>query len=265
MNELIESLQQLGLTSYEAKVLIALTQYGSGTAADIHALSGIPRSAVYGVITRLDDKGLIETQNTKPMRYRALPPGRVIDRLKEDFENAVKFSREKLDSIYKARPEAASEDQVWNINGVKNVNDRIVQMLDSAEEEIIFASSYPSLNEVTKVYPIMGDIKQTVRKKISEGVQVKFTGRDKSYADEIEKAFPGAEVRTYRQRKKSHPLKGGILVVDNKEVLVVTIKDDVVTPNLSATWYSGREHVRIFKHFIEAEWETSSPVNAGPL
>jgi sugar-specific transcriptional regulator TrmB len=82
MNALIESLQQLGLTSYEAKVLIALTQYGSGTAADIHALSGIPRSAVYGVITKLRDKGIIETQNTKPMRYKSIAPDKVIDMLK---------------------------------------------------------------------------------------------------------------------------------------------------------------------------------------
>jgi len=60
MQLLIESLQQLGLTAYEAKILAALTQYGSRNAADLHTLSGVPRSAVYGVIDKLKNRGLIE-------------------------------------------------------------------------------------------------------------------------------------------------------------------------------------------------------------
>lgn len=260
MNELVESLQQLGLTSYEAKVLVALTQYGSCTAADIHALSGIPRSAVYGVITKLDDKGLIETQNTKPMRYKVPAPDVIINRLKADYEKAIEFSREQLENIYNERGGEKEEDTVWNISGVKNVNDKIVQMLESAKEEIIFASSYTSLSEVTKVYPIMDSIREAVRKKLSEGVKAKFTGRDTNHVEEILREFPGVQIRTYTSRKRSHPLKGGILLIDSREILVVTIKDDVVPININATWYNGKEHVQIFKHFIDTEWDSSVPV-----
>jgi len=259
MNALIESLQQLGLTSYEAKVLIALTQYGSGTAADIHALSGIPRSAVYGVITKLRDKGIIETQNTKPMRYKSIAPDKVIDMLKEDYEKAVRYSLEQLEEIYHAENGHAEEDAVWNISGVKNVNDKIVRMLESAREEITFASSYPALNRVIEVYPIMDSIKQTVQNKINEGVRVKITGRNKSWIGDIEKEFPGVEARAYKA-ESAHPLKGGILVIDDKEILIITIKDESVPLNITATWYNGKEQVLIFKHFIEVEWETSKPI-----
>ncbi|MDG6243352.1 MAG: helix-turn-helix domain-containing protein [Methanolobus sp.] len=261
MKELIDSLQQLGLTSYESKVLIALTQYGSGTAADIHALSGIPRSAVYGVINRLDDRGVIETQNTKPMRYKALAPNVIINKLKADYEEAIEYSLEQLKTIYNAREVEKEEDSVWNISGVKNVNDKIIHMLESAENEIIFASSYPSLYEVTKIYPIMDNIKETVRKKIGQGVNIKLTGRDKSNVKEIVGELPGVQVRTYSNDSKSNPLKGGILVIDNREILVITIKEDVVPINLNATWYNGKEHVQIFKHFIDTEWEASSPID----
>ncbi|AFV23530.1 transcriptional regulator, TrmB [Methanolobus psychrophilus R15] len=260
MNELIESLQQLGLTSYEAKALIALTQYGSGTAADIHALSGIPRSAVYGVITKLKDRGIIETQNTKPMRYKSIPPDRVIDILKEDYEKAIRYSQEQLEDIYRAVAGNTEEDAVWNINGVKNVNDKIVQMLESARKEVIFASSYQPLNRVIKVYPIMESLKDTVQKKINEGVKVKLTGRNKSWIADISKQFPGIEARAY-DTESSHPLKGGILVVDDREILVLSVKDDGIPLNLTATWYNGKEQVHIFRHFIEAEWDTSSPVD----
>ncbi|WP_342304101.1 helix-turn-helix domain-containing protein [Methanolobus sp. ZRKC5] len=261
MNSLIESLQQLGLTSYEAKVLVTLTQYGSRNAADIHALSGIPRSAVYGVIDRLKDRGLVKVQNTKPMRYRAYAPDVIIDKLKASYEDAVKFSNEQLETIYQAQEGSVEEDSVWNISGVKNVNDKILQMMESADEEIIFASSYSSLKKVIEVYPIMDSIRQMIQVKLGEGVKIKITGRDKAHVIDIAKEFSGAEIRVYKEKSNVNPLKGGILVIDNEELLVITIKDDIAPLTLNATWYNGKEHVCIFRHFIEAEWDTSRPVD----
>jgi hypothetical protein len=107
----------------------------------------------------------------------------------------------------------------------------------------------------------MDSIKQAILKKISEGVKVKITGRDKSHVDGIAEEFPGAEIRLYGEKSNSTPLKGGILVIDNHEILIITVKDDTVPMNLNATWYNGKEHVRIFKHFIEAEWDSSRPIN----
>jgi hypothetical protein len=132
-------------------------------------------------------------------------------------------------------------------------------MLESAREEITFASSYPALNRVIEVYPIMDSIKQTVQNKINEGVKVKITGRNKSWIGDIEKEFPGVEARAYKA-ESTHPLKGGILVIDDKEILIITIKDESVPLNITATWYNGKEQVHIFKHFIEVEWETSKPI-----
>lgn len=259
MNELIESLQQLGLTSYEAKVLIALTRYGSGTAADIHALSGIPRSAVYGVITKLRDKGIIETQNTRPMQYKVIPPDRVIDILKEDYEKAVVQSLVQLEEIYHAMAENTEEDAVWNISGIKNINDRIVRMLESATKEITFASSYPLLDKIIEVYPVMDGVKQVVHKKIREGVKLKITGQNQKGLANIVKEFPGVELRVY-DTKGDRPLKGGILFIDDKEALMITIKDENIPFNIAATWYNGKEQVNIFRHFIDAEWDASRSV-----
>lgn len=263
MNTLIESLQQLGLTSYEAKVLIALTRYGSGTVADIHALSGIPRSAVYGVLTKLKDKGVIETQNTKPMRYKAIAPDQVIDRLKVNYENAVETSLEQLEQIYHAPDASIEEDGVWNISGVKNVTDKIVQMLNSAKEEIILASTYPSLNKTTETYPIMEIITTKLQEKIDEGLKVKITISEPQARSDHQtgkKPIHGAEVRVYSTEDSAHPLKGGIIVIDDQELLIITVKDEVTPPNLIATWYNGKEQVSIFRHFIEVEWKASRPL-----
>lgn len=264
MKELTEYLQILGLTSYEARVLIALTQYGSGTASDIHSLSGVPRSAVYGVITKLDEKGLIVVQNTKPMRYKSLPPGNMISVIKEGYEKAIAYSLEKLEEIYRAEELNAEEDVVWNINGVKNVYDKIMQMLESANEEIIFASSFPSLNKIPDTFPILHGVKGIVKEKLDRGVKVKLTGKIHGDIALIAKELQGAEVRVYESTNAT-PLKGGMLVIDDRELLVVTIMDDITPFNLSATWYNGKEHIRIFKHFIGAEWLASKPIDANGL
>lgn len=263
MNTLIESLQQLGLTSYEAKVLIALTRYGSGNVADIHALSGIPRSAVYGVLTKLKDKGVIETQNIKPMRYKALAPDQVIDRLKVNYENAVETSLEQLENICHVPDASVEEDGVWNISGVKNVTDKIVQMLDSAKEEIILASTYPSLDKATETYPIMEVITTKLQEKLDEGLKVRITISDRQAINDhlaSKKSIHGAEVRVYSTEDSSHLLKGGIFLVDDQELLVITVKDEANPPNLIATWYNGKEQVSVFRHFIEVEWNASRPL-----
>ncbi|MBC7086549.1 MAG: TrmB family transcriptional regulator [Methanomethylovorans sp.] len=257
MNILVEALQQLGLTSYEAKVLIALTRYGSGTVADIHALSGIPRSAVYGVLTKLKEKGIIEIQNTKPMRYKAIVPEQVIDRLKANYENAVETSLEQLERIYHAPDLSIDKDGVWTISGVKNVTDKIVQMLESAKEEIILASTYPSLDKATQTYPIMEVITEKLQKKVDEGLKVRITLSEHHIG---KKTIHGAEVRVYSSEDSAHPLKGGIILIDDQELLIVTIKDESAPPNLIATWYNGKEQVSVFRHFIEVEWKASRPI-----
>ncbi|MCC7575308.1 MAG: helix-turn-helix domain-containing protein [Methanomethylovorans sp.] len=259
MNTLIESLQQLGLTTYEAKVLIALTRYGSGTVADIHALSGIPRSAVYGVLTKLKEKGVIDTQNTKPMRYKAIAPDQIIDRLKMNYEKAVETSLEQLEKICNAPDIPTDDDAVWNISGVKNVTDKIVQMLDSARKEIVLASTYPSLDKAMDVYPIMEIITQKLQEKIDEGLKVRITINENQV---VNKKVQGAEVRVYSGEVSDNLLKGGILVIDNKELLIITIKNENIPMNFTATWYNGKEQVSIFRHFIEMEWQACKPIGS---
>jgi sugar-specific transcriptional regulator TrmB len=258
MNALVESLQQLGLTAYEAKLLIALTQYGSGTASEIHTLSGVPRSAVYGVINKLESKGIIEVQKTKPMKYRILAPDMIIEKLKLEYEKAVLFSLEQLEGLYNTHNNEKEDNSVWNINGIKNVNDKIVQMLQPARKEIMFASSYPSLSKIIQVYPVMESIKHILKEKIEAGVKVKITGQDFDHLMDIAREYPGAIVRRYNT--SYHSLNGGMLAIDNRELLVITMYEDQTPAGLNATWYKGKEHIRIFEHSMQVEWDSSTPV-----
>jgi sugar-specific transcriptional regulator TrmB len=259
---MIESLQMLGLTAYEAKVLVALTKSGSGTATEIHTLSAIPRSAVYGVLTKLGEKGLIEIQNTKPMRYKAIAPDRAMKRLMKDFEAECENARVQMEQIYRTPYEEVVEDLVWNISGVKNVTEKILQLLDSAEEEIFFASSYPSLNRIIKIYPILSDISDIAQQKIKEGVKVRLTGLNSDDFRDAVRDAPGADIRVYGSEERNSPLRGGMMVVDQRELLIIVIGEGTDPPSMTAIWSTGKEVVSIFRHFVELEWEISTPFSS---
>ena len=254
MNDLIETLRKLGMTDYEAKTFVAITKAGSGTATDIHVLSGIPRSAVYGVLTKLKEKGIIEIQHAKPMKYRVVSPAIAFEKLKEDYEAESQKAFEMLDNIYQTHEVDVKEEIVWTINGVKNVNDRMVEMIESATSEIIFAASYPSFNKIMEAYPVLEKLKLALQNKLDQGIKVKITGSTQHDADAIAEALPEAEIRVYSHKITMAPVNGGILVIDNAEVLIAIIKEDIGNDDLTAIWSNGNGVIPIFKHFVEAEW-----------
>lgn len=254
MNDLIEILRKLGMTDYEAKTFVAITKAGSGTATDIHVLSGIPRSAVYGVLTKLKEKGIIEIQHAKPMKYRVVSPATAFEKLKEDYEVESQKALEMLDNIYQTHEVDLKEEIVWTINGVINVNDRMIEMIENAKSEIIFAASYPSFHKIMDAYPVLEKLKLALRNRLDQGIKVKITGSTQHDADTIAEVLTGAEVRVYSHKMTMAPVKGGILVIDDTEVLIAIIKEEIGNEDLTAIWSNGNEVISIFKHFVEAEW-----------
>ena len=259
MKSAVESLRDLGLTEYEAKVYTALVKIRSGTASDIHLVSGIPRSAVYGALKRLDGRGIIEVQSAKPMRYRANPPENALWKLKNDFISRSEDALVSLDKLYQAGAIDAREEVVWTINGVKNVSDKTIDMIGGAQQDILFAASYPSFHEIAKAYPVFGKIKTAIIGRIGDGIAVRMTGSFDKKFGEVAGEFRGAKIRISPMDKP--PAAGGILIVDGREVLIVIVSENMVTgmPDLMAICTEGAGVVSVFKHFAEAEWSASSP------
>ncbi|MBA1342817.1 MAG: HTH-type sugar sensing transcriptional regulator TrmBL1 [ANME-2 cluster archaeon] len=260
MKTAVESLRDLGLTEYEAKVYTALVKIRSGTASDIHLVSGIPRSAVYGALHRLEERGTIEVQSSKPMRYRAVPPEIALGKLKDNFIAESEDALVALEEIYQAPKMEAQEEAIWTISGVKNVSDKIIEMIRDAQTDIIFAASYPSFHEIAKTYPIFENVKGEIITKIEEGVTVRVTGSRSEELEEITKDIPGAQIREFPADKST--ASGGILIVDGKEVLIAIMSENADTGmyDLMAIYTSGDGAASIFKHFVETEWDASVSV-----
>ncbi|MEM4499996.1 MAG: helix-turn-helix domain-containing protein [Candidatus Woesearchaeota archaeon] len=98
--EVLKSIsKEFDLNIYETTVWLTLLSKKVLTAAEICTLSGVPRSRTYDILESLEKKGFIMLIPGRPLKYRALNPEQVIERLKMDVYEELRQKLEILDSI----------------------------------------------------------------------------------------------------------------------------------------------------------------------
>jgi hypothetical protein len=78
-----EQLEQVGLTLYERKALMALMLCGVADAATLCREGAVPTSKIYLAMEKLAGLGLVQVQPTRPKMFAALPPELVVARIVE--------------------------------------------------------------------------------------------------------------------------------------------------------------------------------------
>src|SRR3989454_952155 len=87
------ALEEVGLTLYERKALIALMVFGVADAAALCREGGVPTSKIYLAMEKLAGLGLAQIQPTRPKLFASLPPDTVADRVIEIArERAERFA-----------------------------------------------------------------------------------------------------------------------------------------------------------------------------
>ena len=78
-----EQLEQVGLTLYERKALMALMLCGVADAATLCREGSVPSSKIYLAMEKLAGLGLVQVQPTRPKMFAALPSEVVVARIIE--------------------------------------------------------------------------------------------------------------------------------------------------------------------------------------
>ena len=78
-----EQLEQVGLTLYERKALMAVMLCGVADAAALCREGGVPSSKIYLAMEKLAGLGLVQVQPTRPKMFAALPTELVVARVIE--------------------------------------------------------------------------------------------------------------------------------------------------------------------------------------
>jgi sugar-specific transcriptional regulator TrmB len=234
----IEALQQLGLTEYEAKCLVALVRLSQGTAKDISRVADIPRSRVYDAVDRLHRSGLVETRNSTPKFFRSVDIETVIRTLRGEYDAYFETIEESLRALEPTTPD--SEQDVWSIEGHDSVSDRVHSLIREADSEVVLVVHAERL--------VDDDLLDLLREVAARGVSVVVGTR---LDDLRERLDDGAgSISTFRPdlaelgRTSDGAALGRILVVDDEAILVSAVTGERLPgiPEETATWCRGFRH-----------------------
>src|SRR5437762_14113500 len=87
-----EQLEQVGLTLYERKALMALMLCGVADAATLCREGSVPTSKIYLAMEKLAGLGLVQVQPTRPKMFAALPTQVGVNRI-------IEIARERSDRL----------------------------------------------------------------------------------------------------------------------------------------------------------------------
>src|SRR3990167_5230030 len=73
------------LNLYEVKIWAALLSRGVSTACELSDIANVPRSRSYDVLESLERKGFVVMKLGKPIKYIAVPPTEVVERVKKNL------------------------------------------------------------------------------------------------------------------------------------------------------------------------------------
>jgi len=193
-----------GLTEYESKAVLSLIQKGSLQAPEISRNSGIPKTRVYDVLEKLEEKGLVVSLQGRPKKYQAIESEKIISKLleskKKEFSeielNALKL-KEKLDFTGK-------QEEREHIMKVKHLNDfdRIL------EQEILKAKK--SVIGFTEIKDKRNLLQEALAKAVEKKIKVKIISNSK----EIEKLLH----EKIESKNSVHSLNA--FVIDDKKIVL---------------------------------------------
>lgn len=131
---LIRTLQDLGLTEYEAKAYLALLEDSPLSGYAISKHSGVPRSKIYEVLDSLVRKGAALTSHGDPVQYVPLPAAEFVARRREEMESVLADAESGLDRF---AAESANRTAIWDIRGRREILERSRELVRRARAQLL--------------------------------------------------------------------------------------------------------------------------------
>jgi sugar-specific transcriptional regulator TrmB len=98
----LSKLRDFGLNTYESKLWTALLSRGFSTAGELSDIANVPRSRTYDVLESLEKKGFIIRKLGKPIKYIAVPPEEVIERIKNKVKKDAEQQMDLIETLRKS-------------------------------------------------------------------------------------------------------------------------------------------------------------------
>lgn len=254
--ELIKKLKgYFDLNIYETKVWLALLSKGISSAGEIAEVSGVPRSRTYDVLESLEKRGFVIQKLGKPVKYIAVKPEIVIEKLKNitaqsaeekintlsNLKDTVEYKE--LTQLHKTGIDPIKNHELsTSIKGRSNLYIQMRSIMESAERSIYLTSS---AFELTTKFKMFKDIFAKLQKR---KVDVKvMIGDDEDDAKKLSKKL-GVEI-------KSKPIHARFVIADKTE-LIFTIKPNNVHEDFDyGVWINSPFFTNSLAYMFDLAWK----------
>jgi len=252
------------LNLYEAKVWTALLSRGVSTAGELSSISDVPRSRTYDILESLEKKGFIVMKIGKPIKFVALKPEEVVERVKR---NLIVNAQEKSKRLDKLRnDEVLDELSTLHTNGVKfiepsdlsgslrgrqNMYNHLDMLIRSANKKVTIVTTADGLNR--KFEALSSAFEKAKKRGISVRIAAPIDSTNIKVAKDLSK---------YADVRSTGDLKARFNIIDSEQLMFMLLDDKAVHPNYDvAVWISTHFFAQAFEQMFDLAWEGFTPLS----
>lgn len=255
--ELVKKIRNyFSLNIYETKVWLALLTRGIASAGEIAEMSGVPRSRTYDVLESLEKQGFAITKLGKPVKYIAVKPTTILEKLKT---NTIIYAEEKVKTLSKLKETqeygeleslystgitpVKQSDLSGAIKGKTNVFNHVRELLESANSEIIICTSVDEINDKSRIY---SSLFNTLNKR-KINVKIALSGED-------------AEIKKinikFKIKAKKLELKSRFFIIDREQIVFLASNNSNNSENDQelGIWINSQFFVNSVAYLFDQAW-----------
>jgi len=219
------------LNLYEVKIWAALLSRGVSTAGELSDIANVPRSRSYDVLESLEKKGFVVMKLGKPIKYLAVAPEEVVERVKKNMHNEASERIQRLEELKTTDVIAelnALHDQgieliepadlSGSLRGRHNLYNHLEHVIKGANHSVtLMTTSQGLMRKADSLLPVLEKLKK-------RGVQVRIAAPlTKENKDSVRELSKVAEVRHADSNAR-------FCIVDNKDLVFMVMNDQDVHP-----------------------------------
>ncbi|MCK5107140.1 MAG: TrmB family transcriptional regulator [Nanoarchaeota archaeon] len=249
------------LNLYEVKIWTALLSRGVATAGELSDIANVPRSRSYDILESLEKKGFVVLKLGKPIKYMAVPPAEVVERVKKNMSNEMNAKLERLENLKDT--EIVKElnnlhdqgieligpaDLSGSLKGRHNLYDHLEMTIRNAEKTVtIMTTSQGLMRKIEGLKPVF-------EKVTKRGVTVRIAAPLTKETFAAVKDMKGvAEIRHTDKEAR-------FVVVDGKELLFMVMHDEGVHPTYDiGIWVNTPFFATALEDLFEIAWTSMTP------
>jgi len=250
------------LNLYEVKIWTALLSRGVSTAGELSDIADVPRSRSYDVLESLEKKGFVIMKLGKPIKYLAVPPQEVLERVKknvkEDAKNRIGRLEElkgtevigELNALHTQGVELVEPaDLSGSLRGRHNLYNHLELTIRNAENNVTLMTTTDGfIRKVEGLKPTFDKIKK-------RGVKIRIAAPITKDAMSSVKDLKGvAEVRTTDSKAR-------FCIVDGKELVFMVLDDAEVHPTYDVgVWVNTPFFAKAVEGLFDSAWKNMKPI-----